>query len=631
MKVTFKFIIFFIVVTFIASLYLCWIDYHFIYGNLAMWPTDDTLSLIRLTLLLSLIIAVFLWRILGSYDKAIARVLSGVPLTETERTKTMACYKKAVLVIIIANSLGFCFGKIIMTILLISRFPEMNAKALGNLTLGFIQSFMIGIIAALYEVFVLNIMMSKGREVLKIRHTSEFGKAKRLSVTGKILIISIASFIFIGCNSFLSSFFIVSKQCENMLPIYYEKGFEAFLFTFIPCVGLLLIILNNTKKRIRNTSELIKNLGEQGDLQSRIDLPENDDYSAMLGKLNGFLDNLSVLIQNVRKETDNSSNAADELRKSMESSRQALEQMKQSIEIVAHERSQQDTVIMAATGNVKQMEQSASSVESQVEIQADAIGQSSTAVSQMAANIRSVTGMTEQANSFANVLKNSTTIGTTSLTQAVNAINDIQSVSSEIRSTMTVIQNLANQTNILSMNAAIEAAHAGSYGAGFAVVATEVRNLAESSAKSAKTIQGLIKSMIEKVSSGVEAIDTAGKSFTSITENIDRTTALISTIANTMEEQNKGAEDTLNATTAVLSAIGEIKSLAHNQSEAALAMSSSFQNIVDSSKQVSQALTENEQNSSALGNAMTIVGKKIDVSTNATERIREQVGVFKLA
>ena len=473
--------------------------------------------------------------------------------------------------------------------------------------------------------------MSKGREVLKIRHTSEFGKAKRLSVTGKILIISIASFIFIGCNSFLSSFFIVSKQCENMLPIYYEKGFEAFLFTFIPCVGLLLIILNNTKKRIRNTSELIKNLGEQGDLQSRIDLPENDDYSAMLGKLNGFLDNLSVLIQNVRKETDNSSDAADELRKSMESSRQALEQMKQSIEIVAHERSQQDTVIMAATGNVKQMEQSASSVESQVEIQADAIGQSSTAVSQMAANIRSVTGMTEQANSFANVLKNSTTIGTTSLTQAVNAINDIQSVSSEIRSTMTVIQNLANQTNILSMNAAIEAAHAGSYGAGFAVVATEVRNLAESSAKSAKTIQGLIKSMIEKVSSGVEAIDTAGKSFTSITENIDRTTALISTIANTMEEQNKGAEDTLNATTAVLSAIGEIKNLAHNQSEAALAMSSSFQNIVDSSKQVSQALTENEQNSSALGNAMTIVGKKIDVSTNATERIREQVGVFKLA
>src|SRR5574344_1057647 len=427
MKVTFKFILFFIVVTFIALLYLCWIDYHFIYGNIAMWPTTDTLTLIELIMILSAMIAVVLWRFLHRYDKYIERLQRGETLTQEERSRTMDCYSKAVWVIIVANALGFCIGKIVMAWLLISRFPEMNAKALGNLTLGFIQSFMIGIIAALYETFVLNIMMTKSRELLKIRHTTEFGKGFHISVTGKILLIAISSFIFIGCNTFLSPFFIISKQCEPMLPVYYEKGFEAFLFTFIPCTVLLVIILNNTKKRIRNTSELIKNLGEQGDLQSRIDLPENDDYSAMLGKLNGFLDNLPVLIQNVRKETDNSSEAADELRKSMESSRQALEQMKQSIEIVAHERSQQDTVIMAATGNVKQMEQSASSVESQVEIQADAIGQSSTAVSQMAANIRSVTGMTEQANSFANVLKNSTTIGTTSLTQAVNAINDIQS------------------------------------------------------------------------------------------------------------------------------------------------------------------------------------------------------------
>jgi methyl-accepting chemotaxis protein len=631
MKVTFKFILFFMVVTFIASLYLCWIDYHFIYGNLAMWPTTDTLTLIELTMILSAMIAVVLWRFLHRYDKYIERLQRGETLTQEERSRTMDCYSKAVWVIIVANALGFCIGKIVMTVLLISRFPEMNAKALGNLTLGFIQSFMIGIIAALYETFVLNIMMTKSRELLKIRHTTEFGKGFHISVTGKILLIAISSFIFIGCNTFLSPFFIISKQCEPMLPVYYEKGFEAFLFTFIPCTVLLVIITHSTKTRIDNTSKLIRNLGEDGNLISRIDISENDDFAALHGKLNGFLDELSQLVDNVQKESNRTAGISNELRESMEASRKVLDQMRISMQIVSQEKEQQKEVITSATERVQKMSENSKRVASQVNIQSDALSQSSAAVSQMVANIRSVTQMTERANEYAAVLKNSTSMGTTSLSEAVRTVNEIQSVSTEIQSTMQVIQKIASQTNILSMNAAIEAAHAGSFGTGFAVVASEVRNLASSSAASAKTIQGLIKTMISKVNSGVAAINMAGKSFTSITENINQTTTLISTIANTMEEQSQGATHTLDATKSLQAAVDEIKHIARMQSEATEAMAVSFQDIVASSQKVADALSENEQDSTDLGKAIEMVGDKIDSSAKAMDTIRNLTGVFKLA
>lgn len=631
MKVTFKFILFFIVVTFIASLYLCWIDYHFIYGNLAMWPTADTLTLIELTMVLSLIIAVILWRFLRAYDKAIERILHGETLTPQERTQTMNCYNKAVWVIIIANALGFCIGKIIMTVLLISRFPEMNPKALGNLTLGFIQSFMIGIIAALYETLVLNIMMAKSRGLLKIRHTSEFGKGFYISLTGKILLVAFASFIFIGCNSFLSSFFIVSNQSESMLPVYYEKGFEAFLFTALPCGILLFIVTKSTKERIANTSRLIKNLGENGNLESRIDISENDDFSAMHGKLNGFLDELSLLVENVQKESNRATGISSELQMSMEASRAVLEDMRNSMQIVSQGKQEQRDVIAAATHSVRKIKENAKNVESQVAIQSDALSQSSSAVSQMVANIRSVTELTEKANSYATVLKGSTATGTDALSEAVRTVNDIQTVSTEIQSTMQVIQKIASQTNILSMNAAIEAAHAGSFGTGFAVVANEVRNLASSSAASAKSIQSLIKTMIDKVTTGVAAINTAGTAFTSITENIDQTTTLIGTIAHTMEEQNKGASSTLDATKEVQSAITEIKNIAHMQSESAEAMYTSFQDIVASAEQVSHALAENEKNSNALGASIEAVGETVESSASAMEKIRDATSIFKLA
>ena len=135
--------------------------------------------------------------------------------------------------------------------------------------------------------------------------------------------------------------------------------------------------------------------------------------------------------------------------------------------------------------------------------------------------------LSDSMKSLSQKVKNSTTQGLSYSNKTVQAMDEINDVTNEINDSIEIIEQIAFQTNILSLNAAVEAATAGEAGKGFAVVASEVRNLASRSAEAAKTIKELVERATQKTGEGKEISHQMINGFHTLTDDIDETINLI--------------------------------------------------------------------------------------------------------
>src|SRR5574344_1994864 len=142
------------------------------------------------------------------------------------------------------------------------------------------------------------------------------------------------------------------------------------------------------------------------------------------------------------------------------------------------------------------------------------------------------------------MLSAATKMGIDKNTEVSNLLTKMQESSNVLLEANKAISGIASQTNLLAMNAAIEAAHAGSAGKGFAVVADETRKLAEESAKQSKDIGNELKSVSEQIKNVVGQAEISTESFKKVDEEITATTELVLQIKNAMEEQSRSEEHT---------------------------------------------------------------------------------------
>jgi methyl-accepting chemotaxis protein len=183
--------------------------------------------------------------------------------------------------------------------------------------------------------------------------------------------------------------------------------------------------------------------------------------------------------------------------------------------------------------------------------QASSLMETSAAMEQMTAMVKSNADNAAQANQLAAAAREKAEGGGKVVGAAVTAMSAINTASNKIVEVIGVIDEIAFQTNLLALNAAVEAARAGEQGQSFAVVASEVRNLASRSAQAAKEIKALIQDSVGKVNEGTKLVNGSGEALGEIVMRVKKVTDVMADIANASREQASGIEQVNTAVTAM--------------------------------------------------------------------------------
>ncbi|WP_309109252.1 methyl-accepting chemotaxis protein [Arcobacter sp. CECT 8989] len=211
--------------------------------------------------------------------------------------------------------------------------------------------------------------------------------------------------------------------------------------------------------------------------------------------------------------------------------------------------------------------------------QVSAIEETSAAIEEITATTRGNTQTAKTMSTQGENVKTSITHGLKLATETVNAMNDINDSTNAVHEAINLIDQIAFQTNILSLNAAVEAATAGEAGKGFSVVAGEVRNLASRSADAAKEIKNLVESATSKANEGKTIADKMILGYQELDENISKTTRLIEEVVEASHEQEKSI-------TLINDSVAEIDTLTQQNADVA-------QNVRETSSEIKDIANEN--------------------------------------
>ena len=305
---------------------------------------------------------------------------------------------------------------------------------------------------------------------------------------------------------------------------------------------LCIVVVTMTIKHLNVVKNSIAEIASgNADLTKRIAQTSKDEIGEVVAGFNSFTDKLHVIISKVKNSKKTLGSAGTRLTESIDDTAAAIQQIIANIAGVHEDMNSQFASVEMTASSVTESSNKIDALEKMIETQAAGVAEASAAVEEMIGNIASVNNsMDKMAESFTE-LTQSVSEGTKLQNDVNERIHQIEKQSIMLQSANKAIASIASQTNLLAMNAAIEAAHAGDAGRGFSVVADEIRKLSETSSAQSRTIGQQLKEILETIHSMVVASSRSGEAFNKVTERIGDTDELVQQINGAMQEQNEGS------------------------------------------------------------------------------------------
>jgi len=321
------------------------------------------------------------------------------------------------------------------------------------------------------------------------------------------------------------------------------------LVVFFICIfSLAFTLKKNTGATYTSVIAQLENLSsEQKDLTRRISICSVDELGTIAGMVNAFCEHLSGGIGTIKYKINGLNHTSFELSLNMGKTSTAVQQISANLDNMENLMVKQEKGAEEAGKAVENIKVNIDSLEKIIEEQTESVNRSSSAIEEMTANINSVTRTLVENSKNVSVLAEASENGKTGVQTVAQEIQEIAHDSEGLLEINAVMNSIASQTNLLSMNAAIEAAHAGETGKGFAVVADEIRKLAESSSKQSKTTASMLKKIKASIDNITKSSDEVLARFNAIDSSVKTVSEHERNILNAMEEQETGGKQILES------------------------------------------------------------------------------------
>lgn len=407
------------------------------------------------------------------------------------------------------------------------------------------------------------------------------------------------------------------------------------VFVVIICIAGAVALIFITSLSITTPIKIVNRMMNEiahgeADLTKRIDINAKYEVGALVDGFNTFSDKMQGIVSDIKDSTTDLTDAGEQLEGSTFDTESSITQIMANIESVNTRIHNQNVIVDESAAAMSEILHNLEDLEGRINTQSNGVNSASGEVEGLLENISNVNKSIEDMVNNFNTLRNNIQSGSSMQKNVADLVSKIEGQSKTLQEANVVISSIASQTNLLAMNAAIEAAHAGESGKGFSVVADEIRKLSENSNQQSKKINLMIKDIKSSIASIVTATQNSQSSFTNIADNVASTDVYVKNIQYAMEKQQAGSSQINSVLKQINESTNDVLTASSSITNETRIISNQMQNLQNSAIEMEQSIAEMEIGAKKInktGSDLSDISKKVKDSITKSSN---EVGKFKV-